>query len=98
MKDNVIISIKDLKKSFGGLNVLKGVTTEIKRGEVVVILGPSGCGKSTFLRCLNLLEIPDSGHILLDGTDLTVMPSNHLNLLSPSPSALNLSQHRGLFK
>ncbi|MBQ8435571.1 MAG: amino acid ABC transporter ATP-binding protein [Oscillospiraceae bacterium] len=65
-----MISIKDLKKSFGALNVLNGITTDIKKGEVVVILGPSGCGKSTFLRCLNLLEMPDDGHIIFDGSDL----------------------------
>ena len=94
MKDNVIISIKDLKKSFGGLNVLKGVTTEIKRGEVVVILGPSGCGKSTFLRCLNLLEIPDSGHILLDGTDLTDKKTN-INL--ERRKMMMVFQHFNLF-
>ena len=68
--EDVIISIKDLKKSFGALNVLNGITTDIKKGEVVVILGPSGCGKSTFLRCLNLLEMPDDGHIIFDGSDL----------------------------
>ncbi|MBQ3567016.1 MAG: amino acid ABC transporter ATP-binding protein [Oscillospiraceae bacterium] len=89
-----MISIKDLKKSFGGLNVLKGVTTEIKRGEVVVILGPSGCGKSTFLRCLNLLEIPDSGHILLDGTDLTDKKTN-INL--ERRKMMMVFQHFNLF-
>ncbi|MBE6846468.1 MAG: amino acid ABC transporter ATP-binding protein [Ruminococcus sp.] len=68
--EDVIISIKDLKKSFGALNVLNGITTDIKKGEVVVILGPSGCGKSTFLRCLNMLETPDDGHIIFDGADL----------------------------
>lgn len=71
MKNNVILSIKELKKSFSGLNVLQGITTDIERGEVVVILGPSGCGKSTFLRCLNLLETPDSGSILFNDTELT---------------------------
>ncbi len=76
MKDNVILSIKELKKSFSGLNVLQGITTDIKRGEVVVILGPSGCGKSTFLRCLNLLEIPDSGSILFNDTELTDKKNN----------------------
>ncbi len=94
MKDNIIISIKDLKKSFGGLNVLKGITTEIKRGEVVVILGPSGCGKSTFLRCLNLLEIPDSGHIFLDGTDLT---DKKTNINKERRKMMMVFQHFNLF-
>lgn len=70
-KQDIIIRVKDLKKSFQGNEVLRGIHTEIKRGEVVVILGPSGCGKSTFLRCLNLLEQPTSGQIFLDDTELT---------------------------
>ena len=53
--NNAIIKTENLIKNFGEVNVLKGITTEIKRGEVVVVIGPSGCGKSTFLRCLNLL-------------------------------------------
>ena len=65
-----MISVKDLRKSFHGTEVLKGITTEIDRGDVVCIIGPSGSGKSTFLRCLNRLETPDSGEILLDGVDL----------------------------
>jgi len=74
--NNVILDIKDLKKSFKNLNVLNGITTQIKKGEVVVILGPSGCGKSTFLRCLNLLETPDSGHILFNDIDLMDKKTN----------------------
>ena len=66
--DNVIIKTTDLIKNFGENKVLKGVTTEIKKGEIVVILGPSGCGKSTFLRCLNLLETPTSGVVEFNGT------------------------------
>ena len=65
-----MISVKNLCKSFHGTEVLKGITTEIDRGDVVCIIGPSGSGKSTFLRCLNRLETPDSGEILLDGVDL----------------------------
>ena len=65
-----MISVKSLRKSFHGTEVLKGITTEIDRGDVVCIIGPSGSGKSTFLRCLNRLETPDSGEILLDGVDL----------------------------
>lgn len=66
-----MIETKDLKISFGELEVLKGITQTIKQGEKVVIIGPSGSGKSTFLRCLNLLETPDSGSILFEGKDIT---------------------------
>jgi len=66
-----IIRVENLDKSFGQLHVLKGITEEIHSGEVVVIIGPSGSGKSTFLRCLNLLEEPDSGTIIFDGYNLT---------------------------
>ena len=62
-----IIEVKNLHKSFGKLEVLKGVDLDINKGDVVAIIGPSGCGKSTFLRCLNLLEQPNAGQILLDG-------------------------------
>ncbi len=66
-----MISVKNLKKSFNGLEVLKGIDTEIEKGDVLCIIGPSGSGKSTFLRCLNLLEKPDSGEVWLDGIELT---------------------------
>ena len=66
-----IIRVENLDKRFGVLHVLKGITEEIHQGEVVVIIGPSGSGKSTFLRCLNLLEEPDSGTIIFDGYNLT---------------------------
>ena len=66
-----MISVKNLKKSFNGLEVLKGINTEIEKGDVLCIIGPSGSGKSTFLRCLNLLEKPDSGEVWLDGVELT---------------------------
>ena len=66
-----MISVKGLHKSFGGVTVLDGISTQVERGDVVCIIGPSGSGKSTFLRCLNRLETPDSGQILLDGVDLT---------------------------
>ena len=68
----VLIRVEDVHKVFGGaLHALNGVTTEIRRGEVVVIVGPSGSGKSTFLRSLNLLEVPSSGHIYFEGVDIT---------------------------
>ena len=65
-----MIYVKDLKKDFGELHVLKGVNQHIAKGEKVVVIGPSGSGKSTFLRCLNLLEKPTSGQILIDGVDI----------------------------
>ena len=68
---NEIIKIEGLRKRFGDNEVLKGITTSIKQGEVVAIIGPSGCGKSTFLRSINLLEEPTEGKILIDGIDLT---------------------------
>ncbi len=71
MNDNVIIRVEDLHKCFkGSIHALNGIDVEVKRGEVVVIIGPSGCGKSTFLRSLNLLEEPTSGHIFFEGTDI----------------------------
>ncbi len=66
-----MIRIENLKKSFGNLEVLKGINEEVKEGEVLVIIGPSGSGKSTFLRCLNLLEEPTSGKIFFDGKNIT---------------------------
>ncbi|MBQ9969462.1 MAG: amino acid ABC transporter ATP-binding protein [Oscillospiraceae bacterium] len=66
-----MIEVKDLHKSFGQLQVLKGVTEHIEKGEVVSVIGPSGGGKSTFLRCLNLLEVPTSGQIFFEGVDIT---------------------------
>ena len=69
--DNVLIKTEGLEKSFGKVQVLKGITTEIHKGEVVVIIGPSGSGKSTFLRTLNLLEEPTGGKIYFDGVDIT---------------------------
>ena len=71
MTTKPIIEVKDLKKSFGTLQVLKGINTEVQKGEVVVVIGPSGSGKSTFLRCLNLLETPTAGSIYVDGAEIT---------------------------
>lgn len=73
MNDNVLIQVKDLKKHYndGEIKALDGINMEIDQGEVVVIIGPSGSGKSTFLRSLNLLEMPTSGQILVDGVDIT---------------------------
>lgn len=66
-----MISIRNLKKSYGDNLVFEKVSAEINRGDVIVIIGPSGCGKSTLIRCLNLLEQPDSGEIIIDGVDIT---------------------------
>ena len=79
MTTDVLIQVTDLQKHFRGgkqnqdekIRALDGVSTEIHKGEVVVVIGPSGSGKSTFLRCLNLLELPTGGQILFDGVDIT---------------------------
>lgn len=72
MSDNtVILEVNNLRKSFDGQEVLKGISTTIRKGDVLALIGPSGCGKSTFLRSLNLLEVPTEGHVLFEGTDLT---------------------------
>ena len=71
MSDNVILEVKDLHKYYEKQEVLKGISTTIRKGDVIAIIGPSGCGKSTFLRSLNLLEVPTKGQILFEGTDIT---------------------------
>ena len=74
MTTDVLIQVQDLKKHFTGTSAIKaldGVSVDIKKGEVVVVIGPSGSGKSTFLRCLNLLEVPTDGQILFNGVDIT---------------------------
>ena len=74
-----MISVSNLKKSFGDLVVLDGITETIEKGEKVVVIGPSGSGKSTFLRCLNLLEQPTSGVIEFEGRDITHAKGRELN-------------------
>ena len=74
MTTDVLIQVQDLKKHFTGASPIKaldGVSADIRKGEVVVVIGPSGSGKSTFLRCLNLLEVPTGGRILFNGVDIT---------------------------
>ena len=77
MTTDVLIQVQDLKKHFPGatpIKALDGVSVDIKRGEVVVVIGPSGSGKSTFLRCLNLLEVPTGGRILFDEAQRACAP------------------------
>ena len=66
-----MLEVKDLKKKFGKLEVLKGINLKVKKGDIIAIIGPSGCGKSTFLRCLNMIEAPTSGSIIFEGEDIT---------------------------
>jgi len=66
-----VIKIQDLRKNFGKVEVLKGISTTIQKGEIIAIIGPSGSGKSTFLRCINLLETPTSGHIWVNEAEVT---------------------------
>ena len=69
--DDVLIKVEGLHKVYGDFHALNGINEEIHKGEVVVVVGPSGSGKSTFLRSLNLLEVPDQGHIYFEGVDIT---------------------------
>ena len=73
-----MIEVKDLRKSFGDLEILKGININIEKGEKVVVIGQSGSGKSTFLRCLNRLEKPTGGSIIFEGTDITAAPDKQL--------------------
>lgn len=66
-----MLEVKNLKKNFGKLSVLKGITFDVKKGEIISIIGPSGCGKSTLLRCINMLENPSSGKVIFEGVDIT---------------------------
>ena len=91
---DVILETRNLKKSFGKLDVLKGISTEICRGEVVSVIGPSGGGKSTFLRCLNLLETPDEGEILFKGQSVT---GKRLNIARYRQSIGMVFQHFNVF-
>lgn len=73
MTNETILSIKNLTKSFGSNEVLKGIDLDVRKGEVLVIVGPSGCGKSTFLRCINCMEDPDGGEIIFEGENIADM-------------------------
>ena len=92
--DNVMIHVKNLKKSFGKLEVLKDISVDIKEGEVVVLLGPSGSGKSTFLRCLNQLEVATDGLIVVDGQEIT---DKHTDINKARENIGMVFQHFNLF-
>jgi len=89
-----VIVIKDLYKSFGDLQVLKGISVQVKDSEVVCVIGPSGSGKSTFLRCINLLETPTSGDIWIDGEKIT---DPQININKIREEAGMVFQHFNLF-
>ncbi len=78
MSGKVLLETKDLRKDFGGNQVLRGISTRVCQGEVVAIIGPSGCGKSTFLRSLNLLEVPTGGSVVFEGNEITA-PGTDVN-------------------
>jgi polar amino acid transport system ATP-binding protein len=76
-----MLVLEDVHKSFGALDVLRGVSLSVKRGQVVCVIGPSGSGKSTLLRCINLLEPPEQGRIVLEGKDITLAHKAELNFV-----------------
>ena len=94
MKDTVKIHVKDLKKHFGKLEVLKSISIDIHEGEVVVVIGPSGSGKSTFLRCLNKLEHSNGGTIIVDGNDIN---DRNININKVREDIGMVFQHFNLF-
>ena len=99
--DNILIKVENLKKSFADIDVLKGINTEIKKGEVVVIIGPSGSGKSTFLRTLNLLEMPTGGSILFEGVNITdpqININKHRQKMGMVFQQFNLFPHMTILK
>ena len=93
-KDDVLIKVEGLHKIYGDFHALNGIDEEIHRGEVVVIVGPSGSGKSTFLRSLNLLEVPDQGHIYFEGVDIT---DKHVDINKHRQKMGMVFQHFNLF-
>lgn len=101
VKGETLIQVENLEKAFGKTKVLKGITTEIHKGEVVVIIGPSGSGKSTFLRSLNLLEKPTGGKIFFEGTDITdpkVNIDNHRQKIGMVFQHFNLFPHKTILE
>ncbi len=101
MTTDTIIKVEGLKKSFGNIDVLRGIDIDINKGNVVVVIGPSGSGKSTFLRCLNLLETPTDGHIVFNGTDITDKSTNinlHRQKMGMVFQQFNLFPHMTILK
>jgi polar amino acid transport system ATP-binding protein len=96
-----VIKVKNLQKDFKNTQVLKGITTEIRKGDVLCVIGPSGSGKSTFLRCLNLLEKPSGGSIVFDGAELTDKNTNldlHRQKMGMVFQQFNLFPHMTVLK
>ncbi|MGL4622453.1 MAG: amino acid ABC transporter ATP-binding protein, partial [Chroococcidiopsis sp.] len=91
---DVAVNVENLEKSFGSLKVLQGISTQIRKGEVVAVIGPSGSGKSTFLRCINLLEVPTAGKIYINGTDIT---ARHTDIMKIRQNVGMVFQHFNLF-
>lgn len=99
--NTILIKVENLQKSFGDIEVLKGINTEIKKGEVVVIIGPSGSGKSTFLRTLNLLEMPTGGSIFFEGVNITdpqININKHRQKMGMVFQQFNLFPHMTILK
>ena len=94
MADNIKISVQGLNKKFGHNEVIKNISTEIREGEVVVIIGPSGSGKSTFLRCMNRLESISGGKIIVDGYDIS---DKKININKVRENVGMVFQHFNLF-
>jgi len=92
--DDVLIKVEGLHKIYGDFHALNGINEEIHKGEVVVVVGPSGSGKSTFLRSLNLLEVPDQGHIYFEGVDIT---DKHVDINKHRQKMGMVFQHFNLF-
>ena len=101
MTTESLISVQHLDKEFGEMKALSDINTEIKKGEVVVVIGPSGSGKSTFLRCLNLLEVPTRGNIYFEGVDITDKKTNiniHRQKMGMVFQHFNLFPHMTILK
>ena len=100
-KENPLIHVENLGKSFGSLNVLQGINVDIYKGDVVCVVGPSGSGKSTFLRCLNLLEEPTEGHIFFEGVEITDKATKidlHRQKMGMVFQQFNLFPHKDIMK
>ena len=101
IEKEILIDVQDLHKSFGSIDVLKGVNAQIRRGDVMVVIGPSGSGKSTFLRCLNLLEDPTGGKVFFEGVDITAPKTNidrHRQKMGMVFQQFNLFPHMTILK